>query len=271
MSKSFHLSESAPRPNWIGLIVLYLVFMAVVLRTFAIEANRPLISWYLVFELAYLILYTAGFFQLKLPSWVKHLNLALQSAIVLYMISWRPEFDFLAVLFLLLSYPASLFFTGRKLWGWILGLVLLTGGSLIYYLGIIRGMALSLTTMAAEIVVPAFITVNHATEKARIQSQALLNELQETHHRLESYASQVEELAAVQERNRLARELHDTVSQLIFSINLTASSAQLLLRKDPTGVPEQLNRLQEMTADALSRLRSLITQLRPAQHPEKKE
>jgi signal transduction histidine kinase len=53
------------------------------------------------------------------------------------------------------------------------------------------------------------------------------------------------------------------VSQLIFSINLTISSAQLLLKKDPVRVPEQLNVLQEMTSSALNQLRSLITELRP--------
>ena len=72
----------------------------------------------------------------------------------------------------------------------------------------------------------------------------------------------------MQERNRLARELHDTVSQLIFSINLTTRSAQLLLKKEPARVADQLNRLQEMTADALAQLRSLISQLRPTQNPE---
>jgi len=83
---------------------------------------------------------------------------------------------------------------------------------------------------------------------------------------LELYASQVEDLAAVQERNRLARELHDTVSQLIFSINLTTRSVQLLLKKEPARVPEQLSRLQAMSTDALTQLRSLITQLRPPQN-----
>jgi signal transduction histidine kinase len=270
LSDSLQSSEDRLKPSWLALAVLYLVFTAVVFRTFAIEENRPLIGWYLGFELVYLILYTVGFFLFNLPGWVKHLYLVLQSAIVWYMISWRPEFDFLVLLFLLLSYPASLFLTVKTRWIWILGLVLLTGGSLIFYLGLIRGLALSLTTMAAEIVVPAFIIVNHETETARARSQALLNELQDTHQQLQMYASQVAELAAVQERNRLARELHDTVSQLIFSINLTTSSAQLLLKKDPTRVPEQLSRLQEMTTDALSRLRSLISQLRPAQNPEKK-
>jgi signal transduction histidine kinase len=69
----------------------------------------------------------------------------------------------------------------------------------------------------------------------------------------------------MQERNRLARDLHDTVSQLIFSISLTTRSAQLLLEKDPARLPEVLKRLQQMTSDALSQLRSFITQLRPPQ------
>jgi signal transduction histidine kinase len=245
------------------LVVLYLIFLAVVLRTVADEDNRPLIGWYLGFELAYLILYTVVFLIPKLPGWAKHLYFVLQSAIVWYMISWRPQFDFLVILFMLLSYSAAVLFTGRMRWIWIFGLVLLTGGSLMFYLGVIRGLALSLTTMAAEIVVPAFFLVNHEIENARTRSQALLNQLQETHQRLQLYASQVEELAAVQERNRLARELHDTVSQLIFSINLTTRSAQLLLKKDPSRVPEQIERLQAMSSSALNQLRSLITELRP--------
>jgi signal transduction histidine kinase len=263
LSTSLHSDEDALKPNRLGLAVLYFGFVAVVFRTIAIDKNRPLMGWYLGFELVYLILYTIAFFIPNLPGWSKHLYLIVQSAIVLCMLSWRPEFDFLIMLFLLLCYPASLFFTGRMRWIWILGLVLLTGGSLIFYLGIIRGLALSLTTMAAEIVIPAFFIVNHETETARARSQALLNELQETHQQLQLYAGQVEELAAVQERNRLARELHDTVSQLMFSINLTTSSAQLLFKKDPARVPDQLKHLQEMTSSALTQLRSLITELRP--------
>jgi signal transduction histidine kinase len=80
---------------------------------------------------------------------------------------------------------------------------------------------------------------------------------------LQSYAGRVEEMAAMQERDHLARELHDTVSQSIFSISLTARSAQLLLERDPARVPEQLDRLKEMTAESLSQLRAFITQLRP--------
>jgi signal transduction histidine kinase len=57
--------------------------------------------------------------------------------------------------------------------------------------------------------------------------------------------------------------LHDSVSQLVFSISLTARSAQLLLESDPERLPEQFDRLQALISEALAQLRSLITRLRP--------
>jgi signal transduction histidine kinase len=269
LSNQSNSNETILKPGWIGLTVIYLAFVAVVFRTFAIEENRPLFSWYIGFELAYLILFTVILVVPNLSDWLKHFCLLLQSAMVLYALSWRPEFDFLVVLFLLLTYPVSLFFIGKIRWFWIFSLVLLTSGSLIFHLGVIRGLALSLTTMAAEIVIPAFMIVNHEIEQAKVKSQDLVKELQETHEQLQLYANKIEDLATVQERNRLARELHDTVSQLIFGINLTTRSTQLLLEKDPDRVREQLNRLQAMTTDALAQLRSLISELRPPQNPEK--
>jgi signal transduction histidine kinase len=246
-------------------MAVYLAFTAVVVRTLALEVIRPLLLWYLGLELIYLILFTLVIGMYDLPRRLMHLYLGLQSALVLGVLSLRPQFDFVVVLFLLLTYQVSLVFVGRVRWIWIGILVVLTGGSLMFYLGLLRGFALAQTTIAAEIVLPAFIRVNYEIEMARTKSQALLNELQDTHRQLQSYAGQVEDLAAMQERNRLARELHDSVSQLIFSISLTTRSAQLLLEKDPPRVSEQLGQLQAMTTDALNQLRSLITQLRPPQ------
>jgi len=172
----------------------------------------------------------------------------------------------LILLYLLLSAQASQVFRGRMLWFWVGVFVLLSGGSLIYFLGVARGLALSLTTIAAEIVIPTYIIVYNENENASRRSQSLLDELREANQRLQSYSRQVEELAAVQERNRLARGLHDSVSQLIFSISLTARSAQMLLGSNPTRLLEQLERLQSLTGEALSQMRSLITELRPPQN-----
>ena len=265
MSDPVNLYIAPLKPSRIGLIATYLAFLAVITRTLTSEKTSPILTGYLGFELVFIILFSVAFLRPSLPGWLRHFYFALQSALVLELLSFQPEFDFVVLFFLLLTYQASLFFTGRMRWMWVMGLVLLTGGSLIFHLGLLRGLALSLTTIAAEIVFPAYLIVNQETETARAKSQSLLDELQSKHNQLESYAGQVEELAAMQERNRLARELHDKVSQFMFSISLTTRSAQLLLVRDPGCLPEQLARLQELTTEALSQLRSLISQLRPPQ------
>jgi signal transduction histidine kinase len=253
------------RPKWIAVLFVYLVFTALVARTLAVEDMRPLLPRYLMLELFYLILFTLALWIPRLPSWVLHLYFGLQSILVLWMLSLRPQFDFVILLFALLIYQASLFLRGWIRWIWVGILIFLTGGPLVFYLGFLKGLALSLTTIAGETVIMAYLIASQEIATSQCKSQELLSELQDTNQQLQAYTENVEELASMQERNRLARELHDTVSQLIFSISLTTRSAQLLLEKEPARVPEILTRLQAMTSEALSQLRSFITQLHPAQ------
>jgi signal transduction histidine kinase len=73
------------------------------------------------------------------------------------------------------------------------------------------------------------------------------------------------ELSVAQERTRLARELHDSVSQTLFSLSLSAGSAVAMAgpAADP-GLAEQLALLRELAGSALSEMRSLVDTLRPA-------
>jgi signal transduction histidine kinase len=68
------------------------------------------------------------------------------------------------------------------------------------------------------------------------------------------------ELTVIEERARLARELHDAVAQKLFSLRLTAAAA--LAAKDPR--PE-LERVQTLAGEAFAELRSVIFELRPAE------
>ncbi|HXS43304.1 MAG TPA: GAF domain-containing sensor histidine kinase [Solirubrobacteraceae bacterium] len=71
------------------------------------------------------------------------------------------------------------------------------------------------------------------------------------------------ELSVVSERNRLALELHDVVSQKLFSLVLTAEAAATLLDRDAAATRALLARLQALAREALEELRSLILELRP--------
>ena len=73
------------------------------------------------------------------------------------------------------------------------------------------------------------------------------------------------ELSIVEERNRLARELHDSVTHQLFGLALTAEAAATVIDHDAAEAKVQLARLQELTREAMEELRSLIFELRPAE------
>ena len=73
------------------------------------------------------------------------------------------------------------------------------------------------------------------------------------------------ELSVVEERNRLARDLHDSVAQTLFSIDLTAEAAATLVEQNPAEAKDRIQELQRLGRDATSTLRTLIFELRPAE------
>jgi signal transduction histidine kinase len=75
---------------------------------------------------------------------------------------------------------------------------------------------------------------------------------------------QAQELAILQERQRLARELHDAVSQTLWSTMLIADVLPALWEQDPMKGREKLKRLNQLTRSALAEMRTLLLELRPA-------
>ncbi|MDQ6775728.1 MAG: GAF domain-containing sensor histidine kinase [Actinomycetota bacterium] len=71
------------------------------------------------------------------------------------------------------------------------------------------------------------------------------------------------ELSMLSERNRLALELHDVVSQKLFSLVLSAEAAATLLDRDVPAARLQIDRVQQLARQALDELRLLILELRP--------
>jgi len=74
---------------------------------------------------------------------------------------------------------------------------------------------------------------------------------------------QAYEKATSAERQRLARDLHDSVSQILFSANITAEALAALNSTDPSFVRQSLPELARLTKGALSEMRTLLIELRP--------
>ncbi|MDX3450723.1 GAF domain-containing sensor histidine kinase [Streptomyces sp. ME02-8801-2C] len=71
------------------------------------------------------------------------------------------------------------------------------------------------------------------------------------------------ELTIVEERSRLAHELHDAVSQKLFSLRLTAQAATTLVDRDPARAKGELQQVAALAAEAADELRAAVVELRP--------
>ncbi|MFF3448890.1 GAF domain-containing sensor histidine kinase [Streptomyces sp. NPDC002667] len=72
------------------------------------------------------------------------------------------------------------------------------------------------------------------------------------------------ELTIAEERSRLAHELHDAVSQKLFSLRLTAQAAATLVDRDPSRAKGELQHVAALAAEAAEELRAAVVELRPA-------
>ncbi len=72
------------------------------------------------------------------------------------------------------------------------------------------------------------------------------------------------EVAALEERARLARDLHDAVTQTLFSASLIAEALPTVWKDDPAEGSQLLQELRKLNTGALAEMRSLLLELRPA-------
>jgi len=80
-----------------------------------------------------------------------------------------------------------------------------------------------------------------------------------------------QQLAVLQERQRLARELHDSVTQLVFSTTLIAQSVAPAWKRNPVEGQQRVDRLLELSQMALREMRSLLFELHPGDRTQPKD
>lgn len=246
-----------------GYLLGSIVFLAVALRTILFYQGQHILVLVLLLLMAFALLYASEpWLSNRLPRY-NLIYFPAQTVIVSVFCFLPPFMDMKTVLFLPLIIQAFRIFSRRVLVLLTAFYLILISAVILPSLGLLEGMAFILLGVAVSAFFISYDFLYSRTQADEAESERLLADLQLAHHKLQESAAQTEELAAVRERNRLARELHDSVSQAIFSITLTSQAARLLLEREPARVPEVIERLQSMTSGALSQLRSLIAELRP--------
>lgn len=101
-----------------------------------------------------------------------------------------------------------------------------------------------------------------SSEKARGEVQRLAGQLGEANRKLWEYAVQAEELAATRERNRLAREIHDSLGHYLTVVNVQIEAARAIQDHDPARARDALDKAQALTQEGLQEIRRSVAALR---------
>jgi len=249
-----------------GYLIGFIIIAAVALRAIINFQGKPVLILAIMFLLLFTLLYSCEpWFSLHFP-WQKYLYFPVQTSTVMLLTSLHPFTDISCLLYIPLSIQVFRSFPPWVAGIWSVLYLFLLALTLILGLGWLVGLALVLLFLAVCTFLVSYDFLFLRTKAEQTKSQQLLAGLQTAHQKLGEHAAHAQELAAARERNRLARELHDSVSQAIFSISLTSQSARILLDREPARVPEQIDLLQAMTENTLGQLRSLIAELRPPQN-----
>ncbi len=190
--------------------------------------------------------------------------LILQAAVVMLFFRLGTGADFFALLFIPISLQATLFFGGPLGIRWI---VLFCICMFIGLRGVeaepLFGIGMTVVYGGLCLLFGGYAIQVRKAEATRRENQRLLTELSTAHAELERYTNQMDQLAAEHERTRLARELHDSVTQTAFSMNLAVQSAQLLVGREAGLLAAQLERVEQLAANAIGEIQSLVSELSP--------
>ena len=252
-------------PGWIASLPAALLYASVVLRAAHDHGGRPellpvllALAWWL------LLLAIDPHVSQRWPRlFIVYLALQTVPPLVLMGLPGKGSGDYFAVLFAILSMQAVQRWPLRAAVAAIGSFTFLTALSLLQLFEPAEAIGYALAYTAANAILGFYALTQRRAVEARLENERLALALEDDNRRLRQAAERREQLAAARARHALARELHDSVTQTVFSMTLATESALLLLERQPARVGPQLDHLADLSKAALAQMQTLISELKP--------
>jgi signal transduction histidine kinase len=197
----------------------------------------------------------------RLSSVAAHAAIGVMTACTCGLMILVPGWGVFPILFFILDPVVMVLFPLRigLLWN---GIFALTTGVIFIANGGINGILQWLIYNTGYFFFGSFGYAMAQADKDRKFSEQVLSELREAHQKLQDYTNQLEELTIAQERNRIAREMHDTLGHRLTIAAVQLEGAQRLVRKDPEKAENMIGTVREQIKEGLSDLRRTVAMLR---------
>ncbi len=181
------------------------------------------------------------------------------------------DFSFSPFLYMIIPFTASLYFGTRLSYAlaglaWVAYIAKVTW----YQTGWVADPAtrhLSLLFTVGLVFAVAMARVVRNERASRARAEHLLAELEQSHQQLQAYAEQVGELATVRERNRLARDIHDSLGHYLTVINVQLEKALVFRDRQPAAADQAVGDAKRLAREALHDVRRSVGALRTTAPP----
>lgn len=188
--------------------------------------------------------------------------LSIGTLLIVGLLWLNPNLNFYVILFYVLGTEALMSLERREGYLWLGLFTLLTIGVLFTALDLLEASITVPIYLGGYFFFVVFANATQQAYQARAESQRLLEELQTTHSKLQEYAIQAEQLAVAEERNRLSREMHDTIGHRLTVASVQLEGVQKLIAKDPARAEKMAETVREQVREALRELRQTVATLR---------
>lgn len=234
----------------------------------------PATEWPLTLSLLFIfgLLFGASIFLFDAKPIHTHLYLFAQTIIILGLITLNPNYtNAIGILFLPITSQAPLFLSMGAGFLWVLIYYAIAVASFVIAAGgnVSAIMIDSVLSSGGYLAFGAFGATLRQAEERREESQTLLSELQEVYAQLQQYTQQAEALAVSQERDRIAREMHDALGHRLTVAVVQLEGARRLIPKEPERAAVIIDLMREQLKKALAELRQTVSSLRLATNENK--
>ncbi|MDO9085863.1 MAG: sensor histidine kinase [Anaerolineaceae bacterium] len=131
------------------------------------------------------------------------------------------------------------------------------------YSGTLENVWSSLPTILAGLIyIMVFTQMAIDEERSKREVERLLIELEDVNEKLRSYASEVEQLTVIKERNRIAREIHDGLGHYLTTIHMQLLAAKAIIDDEPQKAKDAIEKARSQSQIALIDVRRSVSTLR---------
>jgi signal transduction histidine kinase len=251
------------RGNILFLVTSYVILVAAGIVGLRFDPPATVtLRWVVVILLAAIAILQTRVPKAGSPSWIFHLYLGVHGVLVAALMFLQPGWTMYPVLYIAPITWAFLGLSVRLGAYWTAAYTFVTAASFAVGMNLGEGLIALFLYGVLYAFIGTFAIALVRADAARRESQALLAELQKAHRQLQDYAMRVEELAVVDERDRLAREMHDTLGHRLTVAAVQLEGAQRLIPQDPERAAGMVGVVREQVSEALSELRRTVATLR---------